>query len=260
VANISPRKFRHEQILKILSETGNASVAELGELMGVTEMTIRRDLEALEESSAIKRFHGGAKLVAGSSYEPPIAVREQTNMTLKHNIAHSISNLIMDGKTLILDGGSTGIAIAESLIHHNITVCPLSLRVAWTLAKSSTVKLLMPSGVVRAGELSLSGSETNDYLASHHFDHFIMTASGFSIANGFTEWNLEDAGTKRAALASSSNTIAAIDSSKFDTVGFMKICNINVPNTIVIDDQLEKESLTALSKAAKEIIMVRSEF
>jgi len=260
VSDISPRRLRHENILRILREFGSATVAELGDKLSVTEMTIRRDLEALEESSAIKRFHGGAMQVSGSSYEPPMAVREQTNVTLKRLIAIETASLIADGETVILDGGSTGIAIAETLIHHNITVCPLSLRVAWVLAKSKTIRMVMPSGLVRRGELSLSGSETSEYLGTHHFDHFIMTASGFSVTNGFTEWNLEDAGTKKAALAASANTIAAIDSSKFDTVGFIEICNIGTPTSIVIDDQLKPDKAAALAKVAKKIITVRTKF
>jgi len=250
------RQHRHQSILEILREAGSVTVTDLGERMGVTDMTIRRDLEVLEESGALKRFHGGAKLAAGSSYEPPMAVREQTNVALKLAIAAGVAGLVADGDTLILDGGSTGIAIAEALMNHTITVCPLSLRVAWTLAKSTSVSLLLPAGSVRSGELSLSGAETNDYLRAHRFDHYIMTASGFSSADGFTEWNLEDAAVKRAALASSTNTITAIDSSKFDNTGFVKICGINAPNIIVVDDQLDAVRMASLRGLAQRVIEV----
>lgn len=258
MSTLSPRQLRHEGILEILRMTGSATVIDLGARMGVTEMTIRRDLEVLEVNGVLKRFHGGAKLAVGSSYEPPMAVREHTNVALKRAIAAGVAGLVADGDTVILDGGSTGIAIAEALLHHTITVCPLSLRVAWVLARSTSVSLLLPPGSVRTGEMSLSGAGTTEYLRAHHFDRYIMTASGFSAAIGFTEWNIEDAAVKRAALASSTNTIAAIDSSKFDNAGFVRICDIEVPSSIVVDDQLDAAQLAMLRGVARDIVEVRS--
>ena len=118
----SAKELRHQSVLEILQELGSASVTELGVRLGVTEMTIRRDLEALEEDGALKRFHGGAKLAFGSSYEPPLAVREKTNAEQKRSIGRQIAKLIDDGDTVILDGGSTGIAVAEELTERHVKI------------------------------------------------------------------------------------------------------------------------------------------
>lgn len=252
------KQLRHQSVLEILQESGSVSVAELGNRLGVTEMTIRRDLETLEGNGALKRFHGGAKLAFGSSYEPPLAVREQKNAAQKRSIGRRIAELIDDGDTVVLDGGSTGMAIAEALTEKHIMLCPLSLRVAWVFEKSTTVQLLLPSGSVRAGELSLSGAETTDYLRAHRFDHYVMTASGLSVDHGLSEWNLEDAAVKRTALSVSDDTIAAIDSSKFDNVGFVRVCAINKPNSIVIDDGLNSTQLTSLRNAAQNVLIATS--
>jgi DeoR/GlpR family transcriptional regulator of sugar metabolism len=249
------KEQRHQSVLEILQETGTASVAELGNRLGVTEMTIRRDLESREEDGALKRFHGGAKLAFGSSYEPPFPVREKTNSEQKRAIGRRIAELVDDGDTVILDGGSTGIAIAEALTARHLTICPLSLRVAWVFARSTSVKLLMPSGTVRSGELSLSGADTTDYLRAHRFDHYIMTASGLSVESGFTEWNPEDAAVKRTALSVSDNVIAAIDSSKFENIGFVKICPIDRPQSIVIDNGLNNAQLERLKSRSRSVLL-----
>ena len=251
---MTTKDARHQRIVEILRENGSASVAELGVLLSVTEMTIRRDLEVLETEGALKRFHGGAKLLVGSSYEPPIAIREKTNNEHKQAIARVVAEHIDEGSTILLDGGSTGIAIAEALVERSITVCPLSLRVAWVLSRSTSVRMLLPPGFVRPGELSLSGAETVSYLSDHRFDHYVMTASGFTIANGFTEWNVEDAAVKRAALAAAGQTTAAADASKFGTVGFVSICPIREATTIVTTE-LDDAPLNQLRAAAQTVVV-----
>jgi DeoR/GlpR family transcriptional regulator of sugar metabolism len=251
----SAKELRHQSVLEILQELGSASVTELGVRLGVTEMTIRRDLEALEEDGALKRFHGGAKLAFGSSYEPPLAVREKTNAEQKRSIGRQIAKLIDDGDTVILDGGSTGIAVAEAFTDRHVTICTLSLRVAWVFARSTTVNLLLPGGSVRSGELSLIGADTTDFLRGHRFDHYVMTASGLSIDSGFTEWNSEDAAVKRTALSVADSTLAAIDSSKFDNVGFVKVCSVGTPRSIVTDNGLSANQLESLRKFSPNVIL-----
>lgn len=249
---VNAKNLRHQEIVAMLKETGSASVADLGARIGVTEITIRRDLEALESTGAVKRYHGGAQLAVGSSYEPPIAVREQTRAPEKRAIASHVAGLIDDGTTIVLDGGSTGIAIAQALAGRQVTVCPLSLRVAWEFAGSSSVRLLMPPGVVRTGELSISGAESVEYLMAHRFDLYVMTASGFSLDHGFSEWNIEDAAVKRAARLSSQRTIAAIDAGKFGATGFVSLCAIDVPE-VIVTTALEDDDLAALRASARSV-------
>lgn len=249
---VKAKDLRHREIIAMLKDAGSASVAALGSNVGVSEITIRRDLEALEALGAVKRFHGGAELVAGSSYEPPIAVREQTHAAEKRAIALRVAALVDDGTTIILDGGTTGIAIAQALTGRAITVCPLSLRVAWELAHSTSVRLLLPPGLARAGELSISGAETVEYLHAHRFDHYVMTASGFSLNHGFSEWNVEDAAVKRAARASSQRITAAIDASKYDATCFVSLCPIDAPD-VIVTSPLPDDQLTALSAVARRI-------
>ncbi|MFF1831562.1 DeoR/GlpR family DNA-binding transcription regulator [Paenarthrobacter sp. NPDC058040] len=251
----SAKQRRHQGVLEILQETGKATVSELGLRLGVTEMTIRRDLEMLENDGVLQRFHGGAKLAFGSSYEPPFPVREKINADQKRLIGERVASLIDDGDTIILDGGSTGLAVAEALVDREVTVCPLSLRIAWAFARSTSVNLIMPGGSVRPAELSLSGADTIDYLRGHHFDAYVMTASGISLEQGFTEWNPDDAAVKKAAVGVADRVITAVDSSKMNRVGFVKICGIDLPTAIVTDAALSAEDLVPLRRQAQEVIV-----
>jgi DeoR/GlpR family transcriptional regulator of sugar metabolism len=212
----------------------------------VAEATIRRDLDDLAADGVLRRFHGGATLEVGSGYEPPFAVRERTNADAKRAIADAVAEQINDGDTVIVDGGSTGVAIAERLLARAVTVCPLSLRVAWTLAQSPTVSLLAPGGTIRRRELSIVGPLTIDFLRAHQFDTYVMTASGMSETNGLSEWNPDDAAVKQAAIACARTTIAAVDASKYPKTGFVKVCPISVPAAIFTD--------TRLSQPGRELI------
>ncbi len=248
------RELRHQAVLRILREQGRVDVAQLRESLGVTEMTIRRDLELLESDGALKRVHGGATLPVGSSYEPPFAARRKTNMEAKQAIARAVSESISDGDTVLLDGGSTGLAIAEVLFDRVLTVCPLSLRVAAFLASSPTINLRVPGGAVRQGEQSFIGSDALDYLEGHHFDHYVMTASGMSLAGGFTEWNPDDAAVKRKAIDVSESVIASADSSKFGQTGFVRVCSIAQPELIITDGGLADDDYALLRDKNPNIV------
>lgn len=236
-------------LVEILQRDERASVSDLASVLSVTEMTIRRDLEVLERDGVLERFHGGARLLVSSSYEPPLMLRERMHAEEKRALARAVSDVIVDGDTLILDGGTTGIAIARSLAGRRLTVCPLSLRVAWEFEQSNAVTLRMPPGVARAGELSLSGPDTIDYLGRHHFDHFVMTASGFSVDGGLTEWNSDDAAVKRAALAGARRTTAAVDASKWGRDAFATICDLQTPSTVLVAGLSTSADADALRRA-----------
>lgn len=249
------REQRQQAILEILHAAGDSTVADLGQRLAVAEMTIRRDLESLEAAGVLQRYHGGARLITASAFEPPIAIRERTNVEGKRAIAAAVAGLVDDGETIIVDGGSTGVAVAAALAGRRLTVCPLSVRVAWAFEKSTSVDLLLPPGSARRGELSVSGAETIEYLSAHHFDRYILTASAFSLDEGFTEWNVEDAAVKRAAIRATRNVVAAVDATKFGRSAFVEICPIGRPDVLVLDRAVEDAHATGLRTAARGLVV-----
>lgn len=237
---------RRQFILSLLMAKGQVTISEIASHFEVSEMTTRRDLDGLEAEGALRRVHGGATRVAGSSFEPPFAIRSHVNVDAKRRIARKVSELIVDGETVVLDGGSTGAAIAEALVAHEITVCTPSLRVADLLRDVPNIKLMLVGGTVRPGELSLVGPGAIRTLEDHRFDVFVMSVSGLDASAGCTEWNVDDAAVKRTALNVASRCIVAADVSKVGAVAFARVCGIDDIDHIVTDSSLDSASADAL--------------
>lgn len=232
---------RHQTILQLLNARGQVTIAELSSRFSVSEMTIRRDLAQLESEGLLSRTHGGATRTASGSFEPPFALRARLNHDAKRAIAAVVAQQLVDGQTLVLDGGSTGVAVAEAIAGRNLTVCALNMRVAGILAASPNTRVMVPGGLIRHGELSLTGPAAERTLADHRFDTYVMTVSALDASAGLTEWNVEDAAVKRAALASSTRCVVACDSSKFGRTAFARIASLDAADLIITDANLDAE-------------------
>ena len=239
---------RRQHILELVALEGRASIGVLAQSLDVSEMTIRRDLTDLEAAGAIARVHGGAVIPSGSSHEPPFGARVRLNAAAKSAIAREVSSLIEDNSTVFLDGGSTGLAIAQALVTRSMTVCTPSLRIADALKVASGIRLMMTGGVMRAREQSFTGSPAIEMIGNHRFDWYVMTVSGLDLEAGCTEWNLDDAAVKQAALASARKTIVAADSSKIGAIAFARVCPIARVDAVVTTSDADRRFVEGLRK------------
>lgn len=243
-------------ILERLSFERRVDTADLTQALGVSEMTIRRDLARLETDGALRRVRGGATRVGGGSYEPPFLVRMRLRSEQKDLIGRAVAEQILDGETVVLDGGTTGFAVAQHLLEKVVTVCPLSLRSAGVLVNSPTIRLLLPGGYVRPNEQSVIGPETVQALEQHVYDVFVLTASGVTTRTGVSEWNEDDANVKRAAVASSRRRILACDSSKFGQTAFSRVTPLDQVDVVVTDAGLPDEMRSELAGIGLEVLTV----
>jgi DeoR/GlpR family transcriptional regulator of sugar metabolism len=229
---------RVQVILGRVEQEGDVSIVDLAEQLGVSEMTVRRDLERLERGGALRRAHGRAIKGASGSYEPPFAVRTERQAAEKLLIAREVAGLLADRETVVLDGGSTGVAIARELLDRELTVCTPSLRVADVLRQAPNIRLMLTGGIMRRGEESLVGPSAVATLEEHRFDTFVMTVSGLDPQAGCTEWNVDDAIIKRVALQVSTRCIVAADSTKFGATAFARVCGLGAVSMVVSDASL----------------------
>ena len=248
---------RYAFILEKLLTEGHVETSTLTQTLEVSEMTVRRDLMRLEGDGALRRIRGGAVRANGGAYEPPFAVRTRLRSAQKEAIARAVVNHIVDGETIVLDGGTTGLAIAEHLVGKLTTVCPLSLRAAAILIESQTVRVLAPGGFVRAGEHTFIGPDAVDTIRRHSFDTFVMTASGISRLAGYTEWNEEDALVKRAALASASRCVVACDSSKFGQAAFARVAELTAADLIITDERGDSAIRSEIEDSGAKVEIAR---
>ena len=232
---------RQRSILELLDARGRLSITELSTRFSVSDMTIRRDLAQLEDDGLLRRTHGGAVRTQSGNFEPPFAMRARINAESKKAIAASVAATLTEGETVILDGGTTGVAIAEELVGRNLTVCALNTRVADVLMAAPAPRVMVPGGLIRHGEQSLVGPAAERTLADYRFDTYIMTVSAVDIQAGFTEWNEDDAAVKRAALASATRCVVACDSTKFGQTAFVRIAAVDVADQIHTDANLSEE-------------------
>lgn len=246
---------RRELVLDLLERKGRVTVAEVSALAEVSDMTVRRDLEALERDGALKRVHGGAITAVSTSYEPPFAVRSQRAVAAKERIGRAAADLLQEGETVILDVGTTTLEVAKGLRgRSNITVLTPSLRAAEVLADEAGIRLMLTGGVVRSGERSLVGDHAERAFADLRFDTFAMGVGGIEAQAGLTEFNLEDARVKRAALASAQRCVVVADSSKLGRVAFAGICTLEDIDVLVTEAEAAPDDLAPVEAADVEVI------
>jgi DeoR/GlpR family transcriptional regulator of sugar metabolism len=244
-------------VLDLLETNGEVSVAQLSARAGVSDMTIRRDLEALERESAVKRVHGGAITTVSRSYEPPYSIRGQRNVEAKQRIGKAAAALLSDGETVIVDVGTTTLEVARALQgRRHLTVLTTSMRAAGILAEEPGIRLMVTGGLIRSGELSLIGDLAERAFADFRFDTFLMGVAGIEAEAGLTEYNLDDARVKQAALASARRCVVVADSSKLGRVAFARICPLERVDVMVTDADASPEALAPLTSADVEVLTV----
>jgi DeoR/GlpR family transcriptional regulator of sugar metabolism len=245
-AGVGAGPERLRRIAEAVREAGRLSVAELAELTGASEMTIRRDLEALAEQGVIERYRGGARSLLLRGEEPPFALRAQDGTEAKRRIAAAVAAMLADGESVVLDSGTTCLEVARVLEHRRLTVMPLSLHAANALTAAAQVKLLLPGGEPRPGELALTGPLTEASLAALRFDTAVIGCCGLTSADGLTAYDLADAAVKRAAIASARRVIAVADAAKFSRTALAFVAAAGSLHTVVTDDGAPPEEVAAL--------------
>jgi DeoR/GlpR family transcriptional regulator of sugar metabolism len=240
---------RLKQITDAVRETGQRSVADLVELTGASDMTIRRDLEALSAQGVLERYRGGARSLLLRGEEPPFALRAQEGLAAKRRLAAEVADLIADGESVVLDSGTTCLEVARILAHRRVTVMPLSLHAANALTGGAQLKLLLPGGEPRPGELALTGPLTEASLAALRFDTAILGCCGLTAADGLTAYDLADAAVKRAAIASARRVIAVAEAAKLSRTALAFVAPASALTAVVTEETAPDEEIASLEAA-----------
>jgi DeoR family transcriptional regulator of aga operon len=250
-------KARREAILELLQRQDQVSVLELSERTGASCMTIRRDLQVLEEEGVLRRVHGGAISVASRGYLPPYSVREKRDTEAKERIGQAAASRIGERETVILDVGTTTLEAARALRgRQNLTVITSSLHIANTLAKERGIRLMVTGGTVMPGDLSLVGDLAEEAFSRLRFDTLVMGVAGVEAEAGCTEFSTDDARVKRAALATVRRCIVLADSSKLGVVTFARICPLSSVDVLITDVSAQPDQRAALESTHVELVVV----
>ncbi|MEU8699008.1 DeoR/GlpR family DNA-binding transcription regulator [Streptomyces sp. NPDC048680] len=241
---------RHGLIGKAVRDSGGATVQELAELTGASEMTIRRDLDTLAAQGVLERVRGGARTLLLRGEEPPFALRVHESVDAKRRIAAEISALIADGESVLLDSGTTCLEVARLLRERPVTVMPLSLQAIHLLSeKPGPATLVVPGGQPRAAEGALTGPLTLASLAALRFDTAVIGCCGLSAADGLTAYSLDDAAVKKAGIAAARRTVVAADGGKLGRAAHARVGPSTLLHTLVTDTTAPTDEVTALESA-----------
>ena len=246
---------RRNAILEKLQAERRVVVSELCILFDVSEETIRRDLEKLENEGYAIKSYGGAVLNENANLDLPFNIRKNKNVVGKQKIAELLSDIIHDGDYLFLDASSTAVAIAKAIKHKkDITIITNSLEIAIELLEVPDCKVISTGGEIVSTAFGLVGHVTDKTIRSYYVDKAIISSKGFDLEKGFTDSDERHANNKKSMLESARIKILAIDCSKFDRVAFAKIGDLRDITMIVTDAKPEEKWLQKFAEFHVECI------
>jgi DeoR family fructose operon transcriptional repressor len=246
---------RQQNISELLKERSSLRVIALAEIFNVSESTIRRDLQEMEEKGLLTRTHGGAVCIQGTSFEPSFKEKEIEEREQKISIAKIAASMIKDGDTIILDSGTTTLEIAKYIQANKVTIITNSIDIAAVLSNNNKIDVIVTGGNMRVTTRAMVGHITESILKNFRVDKAFIGANGISIEEGITTPNFTEAQTKKAMMNVANKVIIAADSSKFNKVCFSVISPIRAVSLIITSGDLDKQILKEFGDAGVEIIL-----
>lgn len=239
-------------LIGILQRDGRLDVAEMAAEFGTAEMTIRRDLDRIAAMGMARRVRGGAISLLMRGEELPFALRVLDRADAKGRIAAAVAGQLRDGEAVLLDSGTTAVLVARELAGRRLTVMPMSLHAASVLSASESIRLLMPGGETRPGELAMIGPLALASIGALRFDTAVLTCCG--LADGqVTSHNLGDAEVKQAIVRSAARVIVAADSSKFRQTALAVVCAATDVDVIITDTDASPDVVGSLRATGLQV-------
>jgi len=247
--------FREERlrlIMELIYEKKKVIVKDLAEKFEKSDSSIRLDLAELESRGLIERTHGGAILASSANNDYVltknfIRLREETNRDEKEKIGRATVDLINDGDSIVMDGGSTTYFVALNLHRkRGLTIITTSCHVLPILLEISDAKVYLTGGLVHRDYEDLMGDISIDALKRFKANFAIMGIDGISYQHGLTSTDPTTAQIKRQMMAVSTKTIFVADSTKFGKVGFLHVADFDDVYAVVTDDNLQSDLLDSL--------------
>jgi DeoR family transcriptional regulator of aga operon len=253
-----PGAVRRERMLTALREREFLRVGELGEMFGISEVTVRSDLNALADDGRIVRLRGGAMVPKSSHRERPFEETEGAHAAQKLQIGRAAAQLVGDGDTVILDVGTTTTAVARALLRRDdlsdLVVFTNAINIALELERGiPRFTVVVLGGTLRPLQHSLVdplGALALDQINAHVV---FLGCNGIDADGGVTNLNLPEAELKRRMLAAARRRVAVADGSKVGRVEVARLCGIDDVDLLITDGSADSEALNRLREHELEI-------
>lgn len=248
---------RRARLLELVRQRGFASLPDLVDELGVSESTIRRDLDVLEEQGSARRTHGGVFYTGTAPKLPHFEERQPANWEKKRAIAARAAELIEDGDTLLLDGGSTAYEVARLLVGRPLQIVTNSLPVANLFASNAKADLVLMGGYVYPRTGVSLGPYANEMLAHLNVRKTVLSVAGIN-ERGYFNSNLLLVETERAMMNAADQVIVVADSTKFGRQSLAHLCPLDAVDVLVVDDGIPAEWPGRLARAGVQLVVARS--
>jgi len=250
--------LRQARILEEVRRTGGARVATLTEILGVSDMTVRRDLDALDSRGLLIKVHGGATSIDNpTTTEPEFETKNLRQRDEKAAIAKRAAELVQPGMSLAISAGTTTWALAHRLTDvPDLTVVTNSIKVAEVLyAQARSDLTVVLTGGARTPSGGLVGPVAVQSMTSLHVDLAFMGVHGFDADAGLTTPNMLEAETNRAMVGSAHQLVVLADHTKWGVVGFAQIAPLTAVTTLVVDDGLPDDARETLGEHVGSLVL-----
>ncbi|WP_159722156.1 DeoR/GlpR family DNA-binding transcription regulator [Enterococcus sp. CSURQ0835] len=245
---------REETIIALVSEEKKIEVNELAKQLNVSKVTIRKDLDKLEQRGILHRQHGFALI----NNEADINYRLAKHYDLKRKIAKKAASTIRDGETVLIESGSTCTLLAEELAFHKkeVTIITNSCFIASYIRKSETARIILLGGEYQKDSQVNVGPLVKQVIDNFYVDHLFIGIDGFDEKRGFTGSDLTRCETTRILADSAKETIILTDASKFQQKGLVTEFHFDEIQRIFTDEKIASETAAFLRQQQIEVTIV----
>ena len=245
---------RRRLLLDLIVRQGFATLEEMVKVVGVSESTVRRDLESLEVSGAVKRTHGGAVSAGEAKALPPFEDRAATARDEKEAIGRATAALFEDGDSVLLDGGTTTLEVARALAERSIAlqVVTNSLPIAQLLSSNKSVDLILIGGYVYPRTGVALGPLAIESMQAIRVRKSVLGAGGV-VADGIYNANMLLVETERQMMSCGQEVVIVADHSKFGRLNLARLCGLDEIDRVVTDVGLPEEYRGVLDAAGVQL-------
>lgn len=242
---------RRQHILLVVQNEGRALVGDLSAKLGISQITIRKDLDYLQSKGLISRTHGGALPVnSGALFDPSLKEKQKQHFQEKQKIADAAVKMIKEGQCIMLDSGTTTTAIALALKRFSrLTVITNAVNIAAELT-GTDFEVILTGGTLRKNSFSLVGPLAEDMLEEMHADILFLGVDGFDVETGVTTPNVLESRVNRAMVKAAKKIVAVCDATKFGRRSLSRIIAPSAIHHVITDKSVSPaivESLTNLN-------------
>lgn len=233
---------RKDKILEMLKEDGSGKVADLSKIFKVSEVTIRQDLEKLEQEGIVTREHGGAFLNGIGMQVQNFALSNLVNMDKKERIGKKAAEFIDNGDTIILDSGTTTTEIAKAIVNkRNITVVTNAINIVMLLGSNPAINVILTGGEFKPPTLSLTGQRAADFFSGLHVDKLFLATAGISLKSGLTYPSLSDIAVKKAMIEAADIVYLVADSTKVGKSSLASLGALSLIHYLITDSEIAEK-------------------